>query len=626
MANLLIVVEDIVKIQTFSGRLGKTYSKIYQILFNLKLKLIIARYCRQNHVTLLASDNFRPGMIKVITYDQELSRVNLLRLNPLAWQILDEINQKITRTDKKFCEFKSIPLIKLWENKLAVKLIYDYLVYFDLIRQKLGSGEFDAVIILDQSIQSEAARYYTKKFNLKLINYSRINLNFITHKLVSYFRYREINTKIKQFINLSGKPSAKVSVPKNSIFLSVDFPRHLSTLSPVYKYFKQNRLRPRLISTLPALPQYLSHFNLTGADYCFLNTWLPDDEIGQLPAWKKRTDCISRKIAADIRRLPENFNGLVGNLFAEEILPVIKSGLILSKLYLLAGDNFFQATDPRGVIIVANTRPLELALALMAKHYHKFSLMISNRTIMFPGEPYLYQETEKISVTGNYVRDKLIKIGINPQKIAVDGDPRFEDWQPGKAAVYKKLGIKDLSKKIVLLISFRPNQQISPGEKKEFIELSRAAVKELGRTVLVIKPHPTEKKYQLEADLKQWQINDVIIADNSQLELFSLLSVAAAVLQTWSMTGLEAMIFNRPVVIVNPTQKDYDRVIPYLAGGGALAAKNKAELAGQLQQLFHKHQPAIQAHLTTAKNFAAGYIRIPDGKVCQRISRHFNRS
>jgi len=262
----------------------------------------------------------------------------------------------------------------------------------------------------------------------------------------------------------------------------------------------------------------------------------------------------------------------------------------------------------------------------MAKHYHKFSLMISNRTIMFPGEPYLYQETEKISVTGNYVRDKLIKIGINPQKIAVDGDPRFEDWQPGKAAVYKKLGIKDLSKKIVLLISFRPNQQISPGEKKEFIELSRAAVKELGRTVLVIKPHPTEKKYQLEADLKQWQINDVIIADNSQLELFSLLSVAAAVLQTWSMTGLEAMIFNRPVAIVNPTQKDYDRVIPYLAGGGALAAKNKAELAGQLQQLFHKHQPAIQAHLTTAKNFAAGYIRIPDGKVCQRISRHFNRS
>ena len=608
MANLLIVAEDVVKIQTFSGRLGRAYSKIYQEFLKLKLKLIIAWYRQQNQITLLASDNFYFKTIKTLAYDQELARDRLVDLKPLV------------------CQIKSIPLISLWENKLAVRLIYDHLVYLAPIKRQLGSGKFDAVIILDQSLQGNLARYWAKKFNLKLINYSWPNLNFITQRLTRYFRYREINSKIKQFINQAENFKSKVLIPKNSIFLSADFFRHLATLSPVYKYLKQKRLNPCFISSFSTLPNYLTHFNIKNPDYCFLSNFLPDKALGKLPVWKKTARRIYREIAELSNRPPVNLNALLVNFFFEELLPVIKSGLILSKLYLLAGDNFFQVKQPKGIIIVANTRPLELTLALLAKRYKKFSLMVSNRSIMFLGEPYLYREAKKISVTGNYAKAQLVKIGINPKNIAVDGDPRFEDWRPKKEAVFKKLHIKDLSKKIILLISFRPNQQISPGEKKKFIKLSQAAVKELKDAVLVIKPHPTEKKYKLEEELKKWQIDNVLISDNNQLELFNLLSVASVVIQAWSMTGLEAIMFNRPVAIVNPTQKNYDELIPYISGAGAKEAKNKNQLLTLLRILIDKNHPETKKHLMMAKKFAAGYIKIPDGKVCQRISNHFNQS
>lgn len=624
MANLLIVVEDIVKIQTFSGRLGHLYGKFYQFALNLKLKIVISLLTPNNQVTLLASDCFNFASVKSLFYDRELDYQNLAKLKTRAWQIIDEISQKITRADKKFCQMKSIPLIKLWENKLAVRIIYDYLIYLALIKRLLGSGKFDAVIILDQSLQSNLACYYANKINLKLIDYSWPNLNFITNWLIRYFRYREINSKIKQFIGLAENFKSKVLIPKNSILLSADFFRHLSTLSPVYKYLKQKSLKPYFIGSFSTLPHYLTHFNLKNPDYCFLSNFLPDKALEKLPLWEKSARRIFRRMLELSNRPPENLNALLFNLFSQEILPIIKYGLILSKLYLVAGDNFFKKNQPKGIVVVANTRLLELTLALLAKQYKKFSLMVSHRTVMFPGEPYRYDEVDAISVAGNHSKDQLIKNGITASNISVDGDPRFEDWQPSKETVYKRLKIKDLSKKIILLISFRSNQQIPPEEKKKYIQLTQAAVERLDNAILVIKPHPTEKKYKLKEELKKWQIDNVLISDNNYLELFNLLSVASVVIQTWSMTGLEAIMINRPVIIVNPSGKNYDKFIPYIAGGGVKETKNKNQLLALLKILVDKNHPETKAYLKTAKKFAANYIKIPDGKVCQRISHHFN--
>ena len=74
-------------------------------------------------------------------------------------------------------------------------------------------------------------------------------------------------------------------------------------------------------------------------------------------------------------------------------------------------------------------------------------------------------------------------------------------------------------------------------------------------TVLVIKPHPSEKRYRVLEELKEWGIANAIVTDNNQLELVELLNVCSVVLQTWSMTVFEAIMMNRPVISVNPFKK-----------------------------------------------------------------------
>jgi len=626
MANLLIVTEDIVKIQTFSGRLGRTYSKIYQAFLNLKLKLIIACYRSRNQITLLTSNNFRFKAGKTLHYDQVLSRERLTVLKPLAWELIDYLSQIITQADADFCLFKSIPLIKLWENKLAVKLIYDYFIYWDLIEKQLRSKRFDTVVILGNSLQEKLAKFFAGKFKLRLLNYSRFNLNFISNRLIGYFRWREFTEKIKRFKKQALTPKSKSGLSSRPILLSVDFYRHLKTLAPLYVYLNQQKLNPWFITDIPSLATHLNHFKISRPDYAFLAAFSPRNYLKNEAAWQKSISSIYRKLGDEIEIESTDPKLFLRSLFFQELSPIIKYGLILSRLYLTAGDNLIKTLRPRNIVVVADVRPIELTLSLLAKKYHLPSLTVSSRTIIFKEEPYRYDYTDDIAVSGNHSRNQLIGLGVASAKVHICGD-LYQDYlfelrkSFRRDQVYQQLGIKNSAKKIILLISFRPNPKISAQEKKEFIRLTQKAISQIPNAVLVIKPHPTEKRYRLLEELKDWKIQKVVVSNNNQLELFDLLAVASVVLQTWSMTGLEAIMFNRPVVIVNPASKNYDQIIPYVSGKGAVEAKSQDQLVQLLKVLSNKNHPQTKKQLLQAKKFAGRYISLPDGKACQRVAR-----
>lgn len=627
MANLLIVTEDIFKIQTFSGRLGRTYSKIYQEFLKLKLKLIIAWYRSRNQITLLASDNFRLKAIKTLNYDQELARDRLIELKPLAWQLINHLGQIITQADSDFCLFQSIPLIKLWENKLAVKLVYDYFIYLDLIERQLQSKQFDAVVILGNSLQEKLAKFFAGKFKLKLINYSFPGLNFLTDRLFNYFRQREISKKINQLAHRSVKSSAVISPDSKPVLLSIDFPRHLAVLAPVYVHLQSQQRHPIFITDFPNFISYLAHYNLKQPNYLFLTDFLPADYLAEhLKDWQRAVNSIHRQLSNQFKGSSGDLSKFLLFLFFPEVSPVIKYGLILSRLYLTAADNLIKVIKPTNILVTADVRPLELALVTLAKQQHIPSLMVSARTVMFNEEPYRYDQTDYISVTGNHSRRQLLKLGVPARKIRVCGDPRLDELNQQKPSrlkekIYHQLGIKDLTKSIVLLISFRFNSKLPLAEKMSFIKLAQAAVRQVNNAVLVIKPHPTERRYQLLEELKAWQVNDdVIVTNNSQLELLDLLTVSSVVVQTWSMTGLEAITFNLPLIIVNPLNKNYDQVIPYIVGKGAKEAKNQTQLIKWLKIFTDKTHPQTKSQLLSARRFAREYIKTPDGQVCQRIS------
>ncbi len=185
----------------------------------------------------------------------------------------------------------------------------------------------------------------------------------------------------------------------------------------------------------------------------------------------------------------------------------------------------------------------------------------------------------------------------------------------------KQLGIKDVNKKIILAISFRSNLIIPQNEKELFLRWTWSAVKAIPQAVLVVKPHPTEKHSQIKAELKQLGLKKVIVADNQKLSLPTLLQAAAVVVETWSMTIFEAITANKPVVCVNPLNKDYSRFLPIIKRGGALEVSREQDLVKWLKILINEKHLLTRRQLIRARKACSYFIRPDDGRASYRVAK-----
>jgi len=626
--RLLIITEDVVHIQTFSGWLGNIYSFLYQLLLKLKLRLTIFILHYKYDITVLSTDKHKHKFATFLSYSEQLDPSKIAKYKPLAWKLTSKISKTINQADQRFAETDSIFLISLWENKIASKLMYYYLSYLELLTRMITSNEYSCVLILDNSIQGQIAKSITQEHKIKLRNYSYINLNSLNNILFRFFRQRELKRKINIFKIQSNKPKPPVESFSNSILFSVDFFRHLKTLIPVYKQLQELRPSPLLITDELSIESYLKNFKLENFNYTFLASFLSASFIkNSLDQWQQITKIIHQKVSKKISIKPTNIEQLILSLIFPEISPIIKQGLILSKLYLSAGEKLFETLKPRCLVVAADVRITELALSYLAKKHKMPSITVSPRTIMFEEEVYKYNLTDFISVTGQHAKDKLIKLTVSPKKIIINGDPRYDYFSNleknfSAKSAFQKLGIKPTKKKIILLISERPNSYLPKEEKKDiFLQVSQAK-RNHKNSILVIKPHPTERKFRLVEELKQWGITNAIISDNKKIELFDLLKLSSTIIMVWSMTGLEAMMLKRPVIIVNPHKKDFDKYIPYLKNKAAVQSCTSLSLTKYLNIYTNHQHPKTKKLIALGLKFSENYIQKPDGKVAQRISKH----
>jgi UDP-N-acetylglucosamine 2-epimerase len=625
MSSVLIITEDVAKIQTFSGRLGKIYALIYQKLLATKLNLIIFLLKPKYDITVLSSDSFQFKSIRNLYYSQELSRDRFAKLKPFASRLTKQIAKSITQADGVFSVYHSIPLIKLWQNKISVKLMYEYFAYVELINRLLSSGQFDSVLILGKSLQEELAIFFAESNKLKLINFSYFNLNWINNWLINYFRRHELALKINNFKSQSSASKHKFESPRPTVFLSADFYRHLKTLVPIYLQCKKTKLNPVFVTDDGLIKTYLNNFQIKQPNYLFLASFFSNTRLDKyLRSWQKSIKVIHKKTKDILFASPRRLDKLILKLFFKELSPIINKGLALSRLYLISGDQLFNTLKPKSVVVVGDTRLVELTLSYLAKKYHVPSLTVSSRTIMFDEDSTKYDTTNLVSVAGEYARNKLLKYKVKKEKIFVCGDPQYDYFKElekhfSYVKVRQQLKIRNPDKKIILLISFRSNPQLPIEEKRDFFLLASRAVKQLKNVVLVAKPHPTEKRGHLVNQLEDWGITNVVVSDNQKLELFDLLKVCSVVVLAWSMTGLEAMMFNRPVVILNPYSKNYDQFIPYLKNSAASQATSVEGLIKNIKILSNKNHPQRLRQLNRAKKFTSRYIHEFDGKASQRI-------
>lgn len=596
MKHVLIITEDIVKIQTLTGILGKIFKFIYLNWLKFRLKFLIFILNPFCQMTVICSDYFKLNSKNVFFYSQLLSDINYADNRLFYLKLVDNLLKDI-----------DAPLFK---TRLSIFLTYHYYIYADLYQKFIKDQKPDLIITLSNSYHEQIARFISKLQNIKALKLHFLTLISINHFLKKFFLNREYSQKIKNFLSQVKKPQPNIKKMNKAVFLSLDFHRHLKTLAPIYQELVKQNKNPWIITDILNLEPTLKNLRLEKANVVYLASFL-------FKNYQAKAPLITLKSQKEI-----NLDSFLHNLSLKTALPIIKHSLVLQNLYLQASKNLFKLTNPKALAVVSDLRYQELALSLMAQKNQVNSVLVSPNTLLGLEELNPYDTTQKVALVGQFIKDKLTKQGLNPQKLFLVGDLRTENYQMikqqlNRKEVYQKLGLS-LNKKIVLVISFRPTWMIPKPEKQAFFQMAAKAVDQAPNTVLVVKPHPTEKRYRVVDELRQWGIK-AIVSDNNQLELVDLLNASSVILQTWSMTIFEAIMMNRPVISINPGKKDYNFFLPILKAGGAIQIYSQSQLNHWFKILLNPTHPKTKLQLKKAKAACAQFIRPPDGKVAQRV-------
>lgn len=594
MKRALIITEDITKIQTLTGILGRRFSFIYLTWLKIRLKLTIIFLQRFFKLTVITSDAFKLPLNKVYYYGAELAKLDYAANRRLHLDITGRL-------------LKTFPQ-NLFFNRLAIHLTYDYFIYVQLYANLLKKIKPNLVVTLSHSYLEQISIFLAKESKVKVLKFHWLTFIWLNHWLKRFFLLRQFKKKINQFMLASKISPPPVQKLHSAIFLSLDFFRHFKILSPLYQALEKHHLNPWLVTDIININPVLKNLNQASAHYFFLASFLPKEFILLPVSLPKKLNTTG------------NLEDFLYNLGLTAAAPMIELGQQLSQLYLAASVNLFKQVKPKAVMVVSDTRFCELALTAAAKIIKTQSLLISPNTLLALDKINSYNTTDKVALPGDFVKNQLIKIGVPEKKLTVVGDlqrqnkPKFT-----KKQIYRMLGVDELDKKIVLLISFGPSQMIPKPEKEVYCKLASQAVANCKKTVLVIKPHPSEKRHRILEELKQWGIDNAIVTDNNQLELVDLLHACSLVLQTWSMTIFEAIMMNRPVISINPFKKDYGFFLPIIKDGGAVTVTTLGDLAKWLVILIDPNQPQTTMQLRRAKQACARFISVPGVQAVDKI-------
>ena len=585
----LIITEDLTAINNLTGIWGKSYAKLVSLTQKINLS-IVKLFFRKS---------------KLVNWSQQLSLIDHKKERSLAWQIT---NKTITPLFSNL-SYLDIPFIKTWQTYLAIYLSHQILSYKQAI-EKLLNQKPDKVIILGHSRPEKIVNFLASKKNIKLIHWPCISFSLVNRWLLDWLYARQLSIKANKFLSIKKSPQ---SLKSGQFLLAASFFRHLKTLLPLHHKLVKKKFKSLIVFDAGKTKQRLKKANLKTNQYFHLANL--QDQSTKLKIFQKTTKqaIIAWQKNTFLKTQPSNFNQLVIHLTKGYLKAIFTKAYPLTCLYLDASNKLLEQTKPRGIVLVSDVRPLEVSLGLLAQKLKIKSLLVSPNTILSLDEINQYSLADKLTVVGPHLKDQLIKIGLDPKKIHLVGDPRFENLtkKPLKSLTHLQ------KTKNYLLISFRANPRIPLPEKKAFFKLAYQAIRRISQAQLIIKPHPTESRQILQQQVKTWGLKKAIVISNQDYELIDLLNISQATLITWSMAGFESLLSKTPVIVINPIQKNYDQIIPYVKNKGAMLAKSSTDLIRIINLLSNKTN--YQKTVKNGLKFVSRYIQLPDGQVADRI-------
>lgn len=232
----------------------------------------------------------------------------------------------------------------------------------------------------------------------------------------------------------------------------------------------------------------------------------------------------------------------------------------------------------------------------------------------------------RTAVWGQADFDRYVSLGNPPSKLAVTGSPKYDRLLKETAfipaaQVYQTIGLTPGKEYVVL--ATQPVRKFSSfntyEEMKEIVECAIRAMSQVPGMQLVIKLHPFDEYSMYEKIFKDTRQKGVFLIRD--VDNLSLLKWSSLLLAHNSTAALEAMMLDKPVVIVNLGKRD--DTVPYVSNGGALGVYNAVGLASAINEALV--DPAIKERLEQGRRqMVSRYLYKQDGLASQRVAELIN--
>lgn len=211
------------------------------------------------------------------------------------------------------------------------------------------------------------------------------------------------------------------------------------------------------------------------------------------------------------------------------------------------------------------------------------------------------------------LKEKFLK---DTKKVVVTGQPRFDNLTRAnevfdKNKICRKLRLA-IDKKILLWAT--QTHALPNEENRENISAVYHAANSLDNVRLVIKLHPAE---QQEASLYKQNNSYVPLVVKGNKNISELLYICDVLITKSSTTTIEAAILNKPIIILNLSEKPNH--VPYVEKGVALGVYNKEDLVSTIKDALYKEE--VRKKLAKAREkFIYENAYLQDGRASERVA------